>query len=207
MDNSNPTDHASPGRPGGSRIWKKLLIVLLVASLLVNVGLYAWLQFVTSRSDSGTVLSEEFHSGTETATDKVAIISLEGVIMTGEGYVKQQIDAVREDDDVKAVVLRVNSPGGLVSGSDYLHHHLRELLEDRDIPMVVSMGGLCASGGYYVSMAVGDQPDSIYAEPSTLSGSIGVIIPHYDLSGLAKEVGVQEDSITRSRGWADCCAT
>ncbi|HEX4149745.1 MAG TPA: S49 family peptidase, partial [Pirellulales bacterium] len=97
---------------------------------------------------------------------------------------------------------RVDSPGGTVTGSDYILHHLLRLkdgkYEDgkpRKLPLVVSMGGLAASGGYYVSMAVGDTPDAIFAEPTTWTGSIGVIIPHYDLSGLLKRVDVTDDAI------------
>jgi protease-4 len=69
------------------------------------------------------------------------------------------------------------------------------LADDRKLPIVVSMGSICASGGYYVAMAVGDQPDAIFAEPTTWTGSIGVVIPHYDLSGLLASWNVEDDSI------------
>lgn len=127
-------------------------------------------------------------------SDKIAIISVSGVIMEGDGFVKRQIDRVRADNKVKAIVLRVESPGGTVTGSDFIYHHLKRLREERDIPIVVSMGSVAASGGYYVAMAVGDRKDSIYAEPTTTTGSIGVIIPHYDITGLMKEWGVKDDS-------------
>jgi len=74
-------------------------------------------------------------------------------------------------------------------------HHLKELRKERDIPMVVSMGSMAASGGYYIAMAVGDQEKSIYAEPLTTTGSIGVIIPHYNVSGLMKKYEVEDDSL------------
>ena len=61
--------------------------------------------------------------------------------------------------------------------------------------LVVSMGGLCASGGYYTAMAVGSTPDTIFAEPTTWTGSIGVVIPHYDLTGLLDKLAVTDDSI------------
>ena len=77
---------------------------------------------------------------------------------------KKQIDRIREDKDVKAVVVRVDSPGGTVSGSDYILHHLNKLREEKNLPVVVSMGRMAASGGYYVSMAVGDKPNTIFAE-------------------------------------------
>ena len=130
--------------------------------------------------------------------DKVAILSIEGTILSGEGFFKQQIDHARkdiEDGNLKAIVLRVNSPGGTISGSDYMLHHLRKLVKEKHIPIVVSMGAVAASGGYYVSMCVGDTPDSIFAEPSTWTGSIGVLIPHYNFADLMEKWGIQEDDV------------
>lgn len=136
--------------------------------------------------------------GNEEASDKIAIITIDGVISDteDEGFVKRQIDEVAKDDSVKAIVIRVDSPGGAVTGADYLFHHLTKLKKEKGVPVVVSMGGMAASGGYYVSMAVGDQKDSIYAEPTTTTGSIGVIIPHYDISGLLARFDVKDDSIS-----------
>jgi protease-4 len=144
-------------------------------------------------------LHEQYHSLSHHAADKIAVITLEGTILDGDGFVKRQIDHVRDDESVKAVVLRVNSPGGTVSGSDYLYHHLKKMVADRKLPLVVSMGGIAASGGYYVSMAVGNEHDVIFAEPTTWTGSIGVIIPHYDVSGLMQKWNVAEDSIKSHR--------
>ena len=118
-----------------------------------------------------------------------------GGIPDADSFVKRQIDHVMKDENVKAVVLRVDSPGGSVSGSDYIYHHLRVMLGERKIPLVVSMGGMAASGGYYVAMAVGHEPDTIFAEPTTFTGSIGVLIPHYDLAGLMDKIGAKEDSV------------
>lgn len=210
--NSQPEGHQEPPLatrvpyepsrkpPGRSRAWVRLLLVLLVlglfGSLMLNmllfgvIGLSGFVAF-----DADRKVQEEFHSYNKDAKNKVAIISIEGTILTGEGFVKRQIDRAMEDENVKAVVLRVNSPGGTVTGSDYIYHHLCELVNKREIPMVVSMGGIAASGGYYVSMAVGDTPDTIFAEPSTWTGSIGVIIPHYDLSEFLKRYDIKEDSI------------
>lgn len=146
--------------------------------------------------DTSEGITEKYVSGEKFGDDKVAIISIEGVIASGDGFVKRQIDRVKEDENVKAIVVRVDSPGGTVTGSDYILHHLKELRKAKgDIPMVVSMGSVAASGGYYVSMAVGDQEDVIYAEPTTTTGSIGVIIPHYDISGLMAKLDIKDDSI------------
>ena len=145
--------------------------------------------------DTTEGLTERYHSLSKVARNKIAIITVSGVIVDGEGYVKKQIERVRQDEDVKAIVLRVNSPGGTVTGSDYILHHLNRLRAERKLPLVVSMGSVAASGGYYVSMAVGDQPKSIYAEPTTTTGSIGVMIPHYDLSGLLERINVKDDTL------------
>jgi protease-4 len=141
-------------------------------------------------------IRERFHSGVEGGRDKVAVIAVRGIILEGDGFVKRQIDRVRQDEHVKAVVVRVDSPGGTVTGSDYIYHHLKKLREERNIPLVVSMGSIAASGGYYISMAVGDQEKSIFAEHTTTTGSIGVIVPHYDLSGLLARYDVRDDSIS-----------
>jgi protease-4 len=150
-------------------------------------------------NDGESKVREEFVSGSRRATDKIAVIKIDGIISSGEGYIKHQIDQVADDKNVKAVVLRVESPGGTVSGSDYIYHHLKDMLAERKIPMVVSMGSIAASGGYYVSMAGGDAEKNIFAEPTTWTGSIGVIIPHYDLSGLLEKYNVSDDSIASHR--------
>jgi len=162
-----------------------------VCALLI-IGQYAAL---SDYFDTSGGTSEKYHSGAKFGRDKVAIITISGVIMSGDGYVKRQIDRVRADENVKAVVLRIESPGGTVTGADYILHHLKKLRESRDLPVVVSMGSIAASGGYYVAMAVGDQEDSIFAEPTTTTGSIGVIIPHYDVSGLLARFDVKDDSL------------
>ncbi|MBX3415640.1 MAG: signal peptide peptidase SppA [Pirellulales bacterium] len=187
---------AAPRRRG---VWGCLvisgLLVLLLFSLMLNLGLMAAVPGDLFSQSESTV-RERFHSMNRFGREKVAIIEIEGTILETEGgFVKKQIDQVVKDEGVKGVVLRVNSPGGTVSASDYLLHHLQQMTAEREIPLVVSMGGICASGGYYVSMAVGDAPDTIYAEPTTWTGSIGVVIPHYDLSGLLTEWKIADDSI------------
>src|SRR5688572_27226379 len=157
------------------------------------IGMYSNYQSYYTPED---MPEEKYHSLEKHAGKKIAIIDISGAIYDEEdGFVKKQIDRVRDDPDVVAVVARINSPGGTVTGSDYIYHHLRELVENRKIPLVVSMGSICASGGYYVAMAAGSQPDAIFAEPTTWTGSIGVIIPHFDLSGTISELRIKDDSI------------
>jgi protease IV len=180
-----------------ARLAAVLLALALFGSLMVNFLLGTILGL--SAADSEAKVQEKYFSHNKSAHAKVAVFSIEGTIIGGEGFFKRQIDHARkdaEDGSLKAIVLRVNSPGGTVTGSDYMLHHLRKLREDYPkIPIVVSMGGIAASGGYYVSMAVGDTEKSIFAEPTTWTGSIGVIIPHYDHSEFLNGHGVKEDSI------------
>lgn len=193
------TAQVVPPQPNRSNRPTWVIIVLglfLMGSLFANVVLLAALGL--SGLEPSKVREKHF-SHNASAADKVAILSLEGLILDGEGFAKDQIDQVMKDEDVKAVVLRVDSPGGTVTGSDYILHHLKRMRSERDIPVVVSMGSVAASGGYYISMAVGDTAKSIFAEPTTWTGSIGVIIPHYDAAELAGKLGIKEDSIASHR--------
>lgn len=171
----------------------KWLLAALALAVIFIISLYS--QYHSYFSPSG-MPEEKYHSLARFATKKIAIIDVSGTIMEGEdSFAEKQIKRVSEDPEVVGVVVRVNSPGGTVTGSDYIYHKLRELAKKRHLPLVVSMGSVCASGGYYVSMAVGNQPNTIFAEPTTWTGSIGVIIPHFDVSGGLSRLGIAEDSI------------
>ena len=98
----------------------------------------------------------------------VAVVNVEGVILDSAPYL-ESIRRIRADDSVKAVVVRINSPGGAVAASQEIYEEIRRLGED--VPVVASMGTVAASGGYYVACAAA----GIYANPGTVTGSIGVI--------------------------------
>jgi protease-4 len=169
-----------------------VLLVVVGFLILALVGLTG--RYNSYFSEPGGP-QEKYHSLSKTALDKIAVIDVSGTIMEGSDFPMKQIERVRKDKSVKAVVLRINSPGGTVTYSDCLLHYLKELKKERDIPIVVSMGSICASGGYYIAMVVGDTENAIFAEPTTWTGSIGVIIPNYNITGLMKEWGVTENSI------------
>ncbi len=170
----------------------KFLLILLGFSVMTIIGLTSSYQSYFSPPGAP---QERYHSLSKEADKKIAIVSIVGTIMEGNDFVKNQLDRVRKDDDVVALVLRIDSPGGTVTASDYLLHHVRKLCKDRELPLVVSMGSICASGGYYIAMAVDNAEDVIFAEPSTWTGSIGVVIPRYDLSGLLASHDIKDDSI------------
>jgi len=94
-----------------------------------------------------------------------------------------------KDDDIKAVVLRVDSPGGAVAPSQEIHDAIKRIKAKKKV--VVSMGGLAASGGYYISAPA----DRIFAEPGTLTGSIGVIFMHFNVRGLLEAVKIEETTL------------
>jgi protease-4 len=170
----------------------KLLLVALVFCVISMMGMASQVQQYFGRGDGPR---ERFHSLSETATNKIAVVHVSGAIMEGDDFVERQLKAIEEDDSVKAVVLRIDSPGGTVTYSDRLFHQAKKLREDRKLPMVVSMGSMCASGGYYLAMAVGDQENAIYAEPTTWTGSIGVVIPNYNFSRTMTMTGAQDLSV------------
>jgi protease-4 len=115
---------------------------------------------------------------------RVAVVELEGVILDVSDLV-QDLKAYRENPSVRAVVIRIDSPGGVVGPTQELHEALMRLRRAGK-PVVASLGALAASGGYYVAVAA----DRIYADPGTLTGSIGVIMQLPNVEGLLKKVGV-----------------
>lgn len=115
---------------------------------------------------------------------KVAIVELEGIILESEPLVRE----LREHEDnpaVRAVVVRINSPGGVVGPTQEIYAALQRLRKAGK-PVVASLGSVAASGGYYVAAAA----DRIYANPGTLTGSIGVVMQIANVEGLLKKVGV-----------------
>jgi len=115
---------------------------------------------------------------------KVAIVELEGVIIDVDDLVRE-LKAHRENPSVRAVVLRINSPGGVVGPTQELYDAVRRL-RDAGKPVVASLGAVAASGGYYVAVGC----DEIYANRGTLTGSIGVIMQLANFEQLMKKVGV-----------------
>jgi protease-4 len=167
------------------------LLVLLAAALAC-----AGFSFLLGGAgeDATRALTEHYHSGRKSADDKVAVVRIDGVLMEGlTGFAERQIDQAAADTKVKAVVVRINSPGGSITASDQLHRRLA-LLRAGDPakqtpakPVVVSMASIAASGGYYIAMPAA----TVYAERTTITGSIGVYAALPDVKGLADKIGVK----------------
>lgn len=128
---------------------------------------------------------------------QLAIVYAEGAIVDGEGAAGEvggerfarELRALRQDDTVHAIVVRVNSPGGSATASEHIQRELRLAGEVK--PVVVSMGSYAASGGYWISAYA----DKIFAEPTTITGSIGVVGIHFDVKKLANDLGVTFDGV------------
>jgi protease-4 len=128
---------------------------------------------------------------------RLALVYAEGSIVEGEGMIGEvggarfarELRALREDADVKAIVLRVNSPGGSVTASEQIRRELKLTREKK--PVIVSMGSYAASGGYWISA----DATRIFAEPETITGSIGVFGLHLNLQKLANDYGFTFDGV------------
>ncbi|MCA8998364.1 MAG: signal peptide peptidase SppA [Planctomycetaceae bacterium] len=173
------------------RRWLILFLIgVLAFSVLLNFGLMAMLGDYLA-VDEGPY--QTFHSGEIDSENKIARLAADFTIMPPySGRLMDSIQAAREDDEILGALLVVDSPGGLVSDSHEIFHELKRLSESK--PVIVSFKGMAASGGYYIAMGAG--PDAaIFAEPITWTGSIGVIIPRYNASGLAQKVGVEPEAL------------
>jgi protease-4 len=141
------------------------LVVLVIVSMIVGV-IY-------------------FSGGRQLALGSgVGLVELKGMIIDSQDIVKQ-LNYLRKNDNVKTVVLRIDSPGGVVGPSQEIHAEVKKLAARKKV--VVSMGSIAASGGYYVASAA----SSIYANPGTITGSIGVLMKFANLEGLMGKIGMK----------------
>ena len=119
-----------------------------------------------------------------TPVDKVAVLPVTGLIADSESTI-EQLKKFAKDDSVKAIVLRINSPGGGVGPSQEIHEEVKKLKGKKVV--VASMGALAASGGYYIACA----SQKIYANPGTITGSIGVIMQFVNVKDLIEKIGLK----------------
>jgi protease-4 len=177
-------------RSGAGRFFTVVLILLLGFSLVLNI-------FLLARSAAGGAGSAKETSVVEgDSAQRVAVVALDGVIMDAASQkFDRLITSVEKDGNVKALVIEIDSPGGSVTASDEMYHRLQKFKQTKPgVPVIVSMGGLAASGGYYVACGA----DYLVAQPSTLTGNIGVLMPRYNISELMSKYGVKETTIVSS---------
>ena len=148
-------------------------------------------------------LAEQVVSGSGRA--KILLLDLSGVISSEEragplglggrestvSRVQAELDLAADDDDVRAVVVRINSPGGTVTASDIIYNGLMRFKAEHHMPVLVQMMDVAASGGYYSALA----GDEIIATPTTITGSIGVIFTNISVAGLMDKLGVRDQTV------------
>jgi len=137
---------------------------------------------------------------------KIALIEIEGLLRevarptplglteheSQVARVRAQLDMAAKDDAVKAVVLRIHSPGGTATASDIIYGEIRRFKAETQIPVVAQLMGIATSGAYYAAMAA----DRIYAHPTTVTGSIGVIFAGVNVAGFMEKLGFADQTIT-----------
>lgn len=172
------------------------LLAALCALLLTGCGAPSFL--VTPVSSKQTLKEEVVQEGKGWGAPKIAVIEVEGMLanvrsggflQAGENKLSlftQQMEKAEQDPDVKAVVLRVNSPGGTVTAADTMYQTVKRFKEKTHKPVIASTQEVCASGAYYVSCAA----DRIVAHPTSVVGSIGVIFSNFDFADGLANIGV-----------------
>ncbi len=183
-----------PARPRCGRTW---LWVFLALSLLANAGFYAYTRFLRAEMSSGeeTPFQERYLTGKRDSKNQIAVVRVEGLIAAEvEGHmgydgmvgdIREQLRLATEDEEVKAIILRVDSPGGEVLASDEIYRMVREARKHK--PVVCSMGSLAASGGYYAAMGA----NWVIADELTITGSIGVIMQTLNYKDLFGKIGLK----------------
>lgn len=186
----------------------KKLPALLAAALVLFSG-FGCVTVKVSLFEEPEPLKEKVVSGY--ARDKILLMDVSGLIMEGPrkpwfspagivdpGRVKEELEKAAKDRRIKAIVLRIHSPGGTVSASDMMHHEILAFKKEHRIPVVACLMGVAASGGYYVAQAA----DAIVAHPTGITGSIGVVAMKLNIKGLMEKVGVDSD-VVKSGEWKD----
>ncbi|MGA1979507.1 MAG: signal peptide peptidase SppA [Sedimentisphaerales bacterium] len=181
---------SAPKTPKKRTGWRIFWGIILGLSVLANIALFLMLigfAAVFAIGQKGIFTEEVIQAGPRTT--KIAVISVRGIIDDEQAQdVYRQIKSAQQDKRVKGLILRVNSPGGTISGSDQISNEIRKYRKKEDKPVVAFMQGVAASGGYYVSVGC----DKIVAEPTVITGSVGVIAGHFVLQGLLEEkLGIQ----------------
>ena len=137
---------------------------------------------------------------------KILMLEIEGLISLREpqprfigpvrdnlvSRIREQLDKAREDPEVRALLLRIDSPGGTATASDVVYREILRFKRENDVPVIAHFLGMATSGGYYVAMAA----DSLVANPTSITGSIGVIFFGVSVAGLMEKLGIEDQTLT-----------
>jgi len=183
--------YSAPPRQGGG--WRILWRVLFALSVLANVGLFLLLfsAIVMVAAGGGGIYRTVLREGPRDS--RIAVINISGLIDGGQAEeVYRQMEAARQDRAVKGIIVRVDSPGGTISASDRIYQEILAYRK-RGLPVVAFLQGMAASGGYYTSVAC----EKIIAEPTVVTGSIGVVMVHFVFQNLLEnKLGIQPVFLT-----------
>lgn len=190
-----------PGFSPPPRRRNRVLPVIIGLSIFAVVAIIGLAGIVSSLSMGGTTTSATTGGGLGFFGGKIGVLYIEGVLGEGPEYgantrvLVDQVRAWQKNDRIKAIVLRINSPGGAVSATQDLYAALNEFRTGTEKsagrPVYASMGDVAASGGYYTALAA----DEVYANEGTITGSIGVIMSFYDYQGLQRKVGLRSRNV------------
>ncbi|MBI3891081.1 MAG: signal peptide peptidase SppA [Candidatus Wallbacteria bacterium] len=183
---------------------RRLTTLLAAASFLLPCALRAeGLLDLLGQNPNKKPITEEFYAGDPLSKEKVALLSLDGVILSQKlplggtmdivETLRMQLAYAAKDADLKGILLEIDSPGGGITASEILHRAMADT-KTKGKKIVALMEDLAASGGYFVAAAA----DRIYAHPSTITGSIGVIIKSVNVEGLYGKIGLQDVTIKSS---------
>ena len=173
------------------RKWHLFLSVIVLSGCIYNINLLPSVEPLQEKQVGGA------------GKDKIVLMDLSGIITEEEkarafitepslvARMKEELEKASQDSAVKAVVLRINSPGGTVTASDILYHELDRFKKRTGKKVIASIMDLGASGGYYVAVSA----DKIVAHPTTVTGSIGVIMLNVNVEGLLEKIGVAGTAI------------
>jgi protease-4 len=151
---------------GGKKVF--LIIILIVVVLIIALYLASFLNPASG--------------------GKIGVVEIEGAI-TDMKEAMEDVVKFKEDDSIKGVILRINSPGGAVGPTQEIYSEIKKLRKSKKV--YVSMGSVCASGGYYLAVT----GEKVYASPSTITGSIGVIMEQAVVEDLMKKIGIESNTI------------
>ena len=175
-----------------------ITIILLLPLLSTGCACFSISLIGKTRALDETVVSGK-------GKDKILLMDISGVLSAEEkgGFlpfqkeasivsrIREELKKAAKDKRIKGLVMRINSPGGMVTASDIIYQEINRFKEEKKIPVIACIMELAASGGYYVALSA----DTIFAHPTSVTGSIGVIALKFNAKGLMEKIGIEDETI------------